>query len=145
MARRKWERRQSMRTNIAIDLLCFLTLILIACVQEKKEETLGCGVLDEPVSASDTRKQMPAIFSERCATCHVLEATTTGPKISGVLDRIPNEHWFDGFIRNEDAFIKQKEPYTLLLNKQSLPIQFSHNFKDLSEEQIEELKAYSRK
>lgn len=134
-----------MRTNIAIDLICFLALILIGCVHEKNEENLGCGVLDEPVSASDTRKQMPTIFSGRCATCHVLDAKTTGPKISGVLDRIPNEHWFDGFIRNEDSLIKQKEPYTLLLNKRSLPIQFLHHFKDLSDEQMEELKAYSRK
>jgi len=135
-----------MRTKNVIYITCFLALILTGCFNQRKEETFACGVKDEPVltCGGSTSKQMPAIFLARCTTCHLLDATATGPKFSGVLNRIPNEEWFDLFVRNEDSLIQQKEPYTLVLNKRSLPIQFSHHFNDFTDELMEELKEYSR-
>ena len=133
-----------MRTKNVIYTTCFSALILTGCFNKRKEENLACGVKDEPVLTCGTGKQTPAIFLAKCTTCHMFDANTTGPKISGVLNRIPNEQWFELFVRNEDSLINQKEPYTLVLNKRSLPIHFNHDFKDLTSELMEELKEYSR-
>jgi hypothetical protein len=120
-------------------------LILTACFNKKKEEQPTCGVKEELALPCDGRKNRPVLFLAKCTACHSLDKNGTGPKFSGVLTKIPNEKWFDCFVRNEDSLLKQKEPYTLMINKAYFPSSsFSHNFKEITSKQLEELKEYSK-
>ncbi len=132
-----------MRTLKSLFKIYFLTLILTSCFNKKKVEPIPIATCGNTCGNEQTNPR-PAIFLAKCVSCHMIDKNSTGPKLLGVLNKIPNEKWYEDFVKNEDSLIKQKEPYTLLVNKTYLPIKFNHNFKEITKEQIEELKNLSK-
>lgn len=83
----------------------------------------------------------PAVFKAKCAFCHRLDKHTTGPKLQGVLNRIPSESWFDAFVRNEDSLAQRKDPYTLKIQDWS-EVNGNHQFNELSDEELVKIKEH---
>ena len=61
--------------------------------------------------------------------------------MDGISERIPHENWLEAFITNQDSLIKIRDPYTLevMLSK---PVEFPHNYSDLSDEELTKLLDY---
>lgn len=69
---------------------------------------------------------------------------TTGPKLVGIFERIPNEQWFENFVRNEDSLEKIKDPYTLQIQKWSV-VDGNHDFDELTEDEMRNLKSFIKR
>lgn len=120
--------------------MIIIILFLTACKQKTK--VLGCATKDQvPTCGTPSTIAQPFIFKAKCATCHMLDKNTTGPKLQTILDRVPSEKWFDDFVRNQDSLHSNKDPHTLEIEKWS-PVDFVHNFTELNEQQLSEIKDY---
>lgn len=121
--------------------ICLIFIVLFsACSQRKKE--INCATKDPEIICGNTPNiQPPEIFKSKCAICHRIDVNLTAPKLLNVLERVPSEQWFTDFVRNEDSLKKIKDPYTLEIEEWS-PVDFRHNFKELDEKQLEEIKYY---
>jgi len=122
-------------------LSCFLAILFLinSCFNEtpqKKEIDNFCGT----AGINDNQNQ-PTVFKAKCAACHMYDKNSTGPKLKGVLNKVPNEEWFDEFVRNEDSLIKINDEYALKIIEWS-PIDGNHNFKELRDEHLVEIKKY---
>ncbi|GAB5417991.1 MAG: hypothetical protein Crog4KO_14440 [Crocinitomicaceae bacterium] len=107
---------------------------------EAKEKEHGfCGVVTE--SDLNSARETPSIFKAKCATCHYLTKDATGPKLIGILDRVPSEDWLRNFITNEDSLTRIKDSATLAIQKMK-PTSGNHNFQSLSENQLNTLIDY---
>jgi hypothetical protein len=83
----------------------------------------------------------PAIFKVKCFACHRFDKNTTGPKLHNVMDHLPSEDWFDAFVRNEDSLVNAGNKYAVEIQKWSV-IDGNHNFKEITNKQLEEIKKY---
>lgn len=105
-------------------------------IPKKKETDNFCGT----AGINDNQNQ-PSIFKAKCAACHMYDKNSTGPKLKGVLNKVPNEEWFDEFVRNEDSLLKTKNEYALKINEWST-VDGNHNFKELTVVHLAEIKKY---
>ena len=124
-------------------VLAACSLSLSSCFnQVKKEPEPFCGVKDPaPVNGNGSETQIPQVFSAKCATCHTLDKNLTGPGLKHVLKRVPSENWFDQFVRNEDSLMRAGDDYTLEIQQWS-PVAYKHQNSQLTDEQLNEIKAY---
>lgn len=122
---------------IILALLLFLTYILIDTKQEE-ENKAWCGT----VTYIDSNFPSSDIFNSNCKSCHHLNKQLIGPALSGVLQRLPSEEWFDTFIRDQDTLIHHQNSYVLTLLNQDTNYTFIHRFKHFSYNNLEELKDY---
>jgi len=127
--------------------LLIITIISLSvyCYLNPETENLGCGTKDVPMfcgteSTPPEKRKGKEIFNSNCAACHRMNAKSTPDFIKNVLDRIPNEKYFEQFIRNEDSLLKAKNERVEKL-REEFPNDFVHNFK-LNNEEIEFLKEY---
>lgn len=121
-------------------ILIFFLITCSGCLNintSKNETPRVCGVVDD----EKTKITQLLVFKAKCATCHSYKKDLTGPKMSGVLDRVPSEEWLKQFITNQDSLIKVRDEYTLEIIKES-KVEWSHNFKELEENELEELLEY---
>lgn len=110
--------------------------------QSKKEPEAFCGVKDPaPMHGNASTIPVPQVFSANCATCHMFDKNGTGPALQHVLKRVPNEAWFDNFVRNEDSLTQVNDPYTLEIQKWSV-VRGNHAFSELTDAQLSEIKEY---
>lgn len=116
-----------------IKLSIFLVLLLLFSSCGSSEEYNCATPAPVPTCGENPSPPEPAVFKAKCATCHRLDKHTTGPKLQGVLARVPSESWFDAFVRNEDSLAKGKDPYTLKIQEWS-EVKGNHQFKDISNE-----------
>ena len=126
----------------------FLFLSLLAftgCFNENEPEILGCGVVDtEPIATcgnNDNPEQAPEIFKAKCASCHRLQKDGTGPKLTGILDRVPSEEWLRSFISNQDSLIAIGDEYTLEIMEFS-PVKWSHHLSNAEQRDFDTLISY---
>ena len=103
----------------------------------KEDNTGFCGTIDD----SKTKITVPRIFNAECATCHSFYKNATGPKMSGLIQRVPNENWIVEFITNQDSLINIRDKYTLDIMLWS-PVEFSHNYSDISNDDLSKLLEY---
>lgn len=117
-----------------------MILFIISCKQNTND--LKCATKDPILTCGDLNTNaQPLIFETKCVPCHMLNKNTTGPQFHKILDRVPSENWFDEFVRNEDSLKKIKDKYTIEIERWS-PIDFIHDFKELNEDQLMEIKDY---
>ncbi len=129
-------------TNVKfVSFLIFFFVITfnVSCKQKFKE--LNCATEDSKLISENSSIKQPYIFKAKCAACHMIDKNTTGPKLYNILSRVPSEKWFDEFVKNEDSLKEIKDEYTIKIEKYS-PVDFIHNFKDLNEIQLQEIKRY---
>ncbi|MBL1281459.1 MAG: c-type cytochrome [Fluviicola sp.] len=118
------------------------TLVLTSCFNgnnKSKEPVNFCATRD--LEGYESKEDYPELFREKCSTCHFLYKNSTGPELSKITDRIPNKNWFSLFISNEDSLIQAKDEYTLTINQYS-NIDWSHNFNELTNDEIDELLSF---
>jgi nitrous oxide reductase accessory protein NosL len=126
--------------RISTNILTIIILLFASC--EQKSEELQCGTKDPvPTCGNANTIAQPLVFKAKCAVCHMLDNNTTGPKLNKVLEHLPSEKWFDEFVRNQDSLKRNNNQYTIEIEKWS-PVDFVHNFKDLNEKQLKEIKEY---
>jgi mono/diheme cytochrome c family protein len=121
--------------------ILFLCLFLCSgCFNESEPEILGCGVIDNSPTEVLT-VETPDIFKARCAVCHHFNKDLTGPKLEGILDRVPSEEWLRNYIMNEDSLIEAKDEYALKIARWS-HVRGIHNHSDLSKQDLDTLIRY---
>lgn len=119
--------------KISIYILFFF--LVTSCFHPEKEESLiGCGVK----SVEESKMQEPLVFTKNCSTCHLFEKNATGPKLEGILSRVPSKEWLQTFIRNQDSLIQISDSTTLQRMTWS-PVEHKHAYSNLDENQWNEL------
>ena len=108
-------------------------------------ENLDCDIKDDSGlnvagSISPEIKKGKTIFNSNCVVCHKMNAKSTPDFIENIFDRIPNEKYFDQFIRNENSLLEAKNKRVEKL-REEFPNGFVHNFK-LTNEEMQFLKEY---
>jgi hypothetical protein len=114
-------------------------LLLFAC--NSKQQSVCVTPDPIPICGNVNSVSEPAIFKAKCTTCHMLYKNSTGPKLHNVYNHLPNEEWFELFVRNEDSLIKVNDKYARKIQKWS-PVDGNHNFKEISDKQMSEIKEY---
>ncbi len=71
----------------------------------------------------------------------MLYKDVTGPKLYRILDRVPNEDWFDNFIRNEDSLVAIGDSHAVEIQHWSV-VDGHHYFKEITDKQLTEIKEY---
>lgn len=132
-----------MKKTIYLSLLCLPFLITSCFRNEPPPPEPFCGVKDPEFEVMETKNQ-PFVFKAKCAVCHMKDKHTTGPKLVGIFERIPNEQWFENFVRNEDSLEKIKDPYTLQIQKWSV-VDGNHGFDELTEDEMRNLKSFIKR
>ena len=77
--------------------LILSSILLFSCLNNKKPvkaEEFYCGVKDDKTYNIDSGINQPDVYKGKCASCHLVNKDMTGPKLEGVLDKIPSEKWF---------------------------------------------------
>ncbi|MGB0870728.1 MAG: c-type cytochrome [Flavobacteriales bacterium] len=131
-------------TSIIVGLISIIFILIILLffnfaqakhiqANEKNKNSWFCGVQDSAESAR--------VFKSHCASCHSLNKRLIGPKLRGVLDRVPSEKWFDTFVRYEQVLWDNNDPYIIKLHQADTNFTWDHNF-NYSQRDIDELKAY---
>ena len=126
--------------------LIIISSLIFSCLNKKKTaktDEYFCGVKDDQIFNIDSGENQPEIYKRKCASCHLINKDATGPKLIGVLDRIPNQKWFELYIKNEDSLLKNGDNYANEISKFS-EVNNIHNFNDLTTEEINTLKKYIR-
>lgn len=116
-----------------------LLFLVISC--NSKSKTTCVTKTPLPTCGENPSPPEPAVFKAKCATCHFYNKNSTGPKLQGVLNRVPSENWFDTFVRNEDSLAKSKDPYTLKIQEWS-ELDGNHRFNELSIQGLKQIKEY---
>ena len=123
-------------------IFIFSLLAFASCMNgpeslKETQESGYCGVKDKPTSDFPA----PDIFKAKCATCHAYERDMTGPKMTGVLDRVPSEKWLREFLTNQDSLVSIDDEYTMeIMNWSSSG--WSHGSSNLNSEQLDEMIEY---
>lgn len=85
--------------------------------------TLSLFVLISNKSFSQDGKQL---FQQNCASCHAMDKVLTGPALSGVADRWPDEKMLHSWIKNNQKVLASGFPYAVNLfnqfNKTNMPV-----------------------
>lgn len=122
-------------THVKISIFTLLLIMMTSCFHPEKEEPLiGCGVK----SVEESKKQEPLVFTKNCSSCHLFEKNATGPKLEGILSRVPSKEWLQTFIRNQDSLIQISDSTTLQKMSWS-SVEFNHRYSNLDENQWNEL------
>ena len=126
-----------------IFILLILCSTLFSCLNNENSKTKAnvCGVEDKKIFNIDNSENQPDVYKRKCSACHFIQRDATGPKLSGILNKIPNEKWFELFIKNEDSLLKNNDKYTIKISKFS-EIKNVHNFDEITKEELNELKKY---
>lgn len=122
------------------NILILILLVCFGCFNEKNtknEPQAICGVTFD----NRTERSQPQIFKKKCATCHSYHSDMTGPKMSGILDRVPSKEWLRKFITNQDSLIEVEDKYTLEIMEWSA-VEWNHNFDDLEKADLDTLLNY---
>jgi hypothetical protein len=113
--------------------------ILFAC---NNDSDFVCATPEPiPICGNVLSVTEPDIFKAKCAVCHMLDKNITGPRLQNILDRLPNEEWFDNFIRNEDSLVAIGDTHAVEIQNWS-PADGQHNFKEITDNQLGEIKKY---
>ena len=123
------------------------SILLFSCLNNKKPakaEKFYCGVEDDKTYNIDSGINQPDVYKRKCASCHLVTKDITGPKLIGVLDKIPNEKWFELYIKNEDSLLKNGDEYANKISKFSI-VKNAHYFNDLTNKEINILNNYTKK
>lgn len=134
--------------NLIVIILALVFVIVYLLVrdsnpEEKKEEAIAfCGTEDPMDKAYTNLEIADNLFKAKCAACHRVDDNTTGPKLAGVFDRIPDHNWFNLFIQQEDSLIKSKDKYLLEKKKYAPEIDFRHAFKELNATELKRLRLF---
>lgn len=105
-------------------LLAVLTFLLTICFSAKADEV----------------QNGKAIFLSRCAACHNVNKTLTGPALAGVMDRHTLD-WIVNFVHSSQTLVKSGDSSAVRLYTQfSRVVMPDHS--DLTEENIKSLLAY---
>jgi hypothetical protein len=126
--------------------LILSSILLFSCLNNKKPvkaEEFYCGVEDDKTYNIDSGINQPDVYKRKCASCHLVSKDMTGPKLEGVLDKIPSEKWFELYIKNEDSLLKNRDKYANEISNFST-VNNVHNFNDLTTVEINILKKYIR-
>jgi len=126
--------------------LILSSILLFSCLNNKKPvkaEEFYCGVEDDKTYNIDSGINQPDVYKRKCASCHLVTKDMTGPKLEGVLDKIPSEKWFELYIKNEDSLLKNGDKYANKISNFS-KVNNVHNFNDLTTDEINILKKYIR-
>ena len=126
--------------------LILSSILLFSCLNNKKPikaEEFYCGVEDDKTYNIDSGINQPDVYKRKCASCHLVNKDMTGPKLEGVLDKIPSEKWFELYIKNEDSLLKNGDKYANEISKFST-VNNVHNFNELTTDEINILKKYIR-
>lgn len=107
--------------------------------KQVEEPIATCGV-----ESNDDKRNSPAIFKVKCATCHMYEKNATGPALRGIEGRQPYKTWFGEFVTNQDSLIHIREPFTDSIMDWSM-VEFIHDFKELNRQDLDELLQYFNK
>lgn len=135
--------------NLIVIILVLIFVIVYLIVRQrnltevKEEDPVAfCGT-ENPIDKGYYNLEMgSAVFKAKCATCHRVDDNTTGPKLAGVFDRIPDHNWFNLFIQQEDSLIKSKDKYLLEKKKYAPEIDFRHAFKELNATELKRLRLF---
>ena len=122
------------------------SIFLFSCLNNKKPakaEEFYCGVEDDKTYNIDSGINQPDVYKRKCASCHLVTKDMTGPKLEGVLDKIPSEKWFELYIKNEESLLKNGDKYANKISNFS-KVNNVHNFNDLTTDEINILKKYIR-
>ena len=126
--------------------LIIISTFLLSCLNKKKPsetEEFVCGVKDDHTFNIDDVENQPDVYRRKCAACHQINKDGTGPKLIGVLNKIPNEKWFELYIKNEDSLLKSNDIYAIEISKYS-EVKNIHKFNEITNQEINELKKYIR-
>jgi len=126
----------------------FLFLSLIACTgcfegnswTDDSRSGGWCGTVDNghtEILAVET----PHIFKAQCATCHTYRGDATGPKMKGILDRVPSEDWLRSFITNQDSLVAIGDSATLKIMDWS-PVKWNHHLSDADKRDLDTLMSF---
>ena len=107
-----------------------------------------CGVTDKDYKPSspttDSQIRGQELFTKLCSECHRLNKDQKdGNEMRGVCDRIPKDDWFKRFVLNSDSLKKSDDPYSLKIDR-DFQSDYEHNFKKLSDKDIEDIYNYLR-
>ena len=125
---------------LKISIACIFSLLLFSHCVRKKEVSFTCGV-DSEQSTSNEFIDMPDEFKKKCSICHSLTKDLTGPKLQGVIKRVPSLNWFENYLRNEDSLLKLGDNYTLKIADFSA-VNNAHHFRDLNVKEVAEISRY---
>jgi mono/diheme cytochrome c family protein len=132
----------SMKT-IMMKGVCFVLMICLLACNGGNENKKGLGLKDslkETIDSEDLAETGQSIFLQRCATCHAVNMTLTGPALKGVEKRWHNKQNLYAYIRNSQEMIA-KGGYAKDLfdtyNKVVMP-----PFTDLKDEDLQAILAY---
>lgn len=83
------------------------------------------------------------LFYSNCKTCHdpTLQKPMAGPALKGVFDRVPNEEWLYGWIRNSSKLIKSGDEYANKVYNENGKSPMS-SFENFSDEDITNILAW---
>lgn len=128
-----------MLKNVCLGLM----ILMIACNGrggENHRNVASKDSLNETTDAEELIETGQSIFLQRCATCHAVNMTLTGPALKGVEKRWHNKANLFAFIRNSQVEIT-KDGYAKELfytyNKVQMP-----PFPDLKDEDLQAILAY---
>jgi hypothetical protein len=131
---------------IKLFIFIIISTFLLSCLNENKTsktEEFVCGVKEENSFNIDNVENQPNIYRRKCSACHQINKDGTGPKLVGAFNKMPNEKWFELYIKNEDSLIKNGDLYTTEISNFS-ELNNVHNFNDITSEEISVLKKYIR-
>ena len=131
--------------GLLVVVILLLTGFIVYLLMPEPHEPIvfaTCGTVD--YIETEIPVLPPKVFNDNCASCHFLQdKMLVGPSLYAVLDRVPSDEWFDGYVSNEDRLIALRDPYTLKLNA-GYSLNYSHNFPYLSKADLDELKQMIR-
>lgn len=135
-----------MRTVVVFTFVSLLIVLSFDWHWKPKHD--GCAtVIEEPGGCGNVNSspgKQPVVFKAKCASCHSLEKEGTGPGLKGKVRTIPGgATFFEQFVKSEDSLIKAKNKYAIQISE-SRPIDWRHNYKDISSEDWEELVKYAQ-
>lgn len=101
---------------------------------------LTAFLFGQSLFAAPPLEEGKAIFQSRCAACHNISKTLTGPALAGV-DQRRSMEWIVNFVHSSQAVIKSGDKEAVALFKQFNNIPMPDH-KDLSEAQIKNVVEY---
>ena len=119
-----------------------LMVFIVACNGggDKQKNLASKDSLNQTPDVADLIETGQSIFLQRCATCHAVNMTLTGPALKGVEKRWHNKGNLYDFIRNPQAVIEQDQYAKGLFytyNKVQMP-----SFTDLKDQDIKAILTY---
>ena len=132
-----------MKTIMLKNVCLGLMILMVSCNGRGGENHRNVASKDsfnETTDAEELIETGQSIFLQRCATCHAVNMTLTGPALKGVEKRWHNKQNLVAFILNSQAVIA-KDEYAKNLFDNSNKVQMPP-FPDLKVEDVQAILAY---